>query len=312
MLTISPPKSSQTSLCPVALESRPVVKQGERRSQGKLLPAVTPCESPGGWGDPRPGRPQPQPWLRVALPIPPGCTSLHSPAPPPAPERAEPLAPTHARPRPAPPRQCAHPRPAPPPPRPAPARPRASRRGRTDPSTVGTGDDGTSAAPLSRRQPRAPRASGPGGGRAQGTWSAREGGDEAGGGGGGRLAAVEAAPGPSQPLPQPGAPSSGACPVRVPARPHGTAPRVAVLLAPPALCALRRRGQPDPRCVRVGGAGARGARGASGSEWSEGAGGPWQRSSGWEAVRTLGLSSLFFPLCYRRCRAIFLPFWHKM
>lgn len=150
---------------------------------------------------------------------------------------------------PAPPRQYAHPRPAPPPPLPAPARPGASQRGRTGQPTVGTGGDGTAASPLSSRQPRVPGASGPGGGAARRTGSRRAGGSSCG-----RLAGAGAAPGAPQPLPQPGAPGSGTGPARIRAWPHGSASRAAVLPAAPALCALRRRGQPDSRCVRVVGA----------------------------------------------------------
>lgn len=176
----------------------------------------------------------------------------------------------------APPRQYAHPRPAPPPPLPAPARPGASQRGRADPPAVGTGGDGTSASPLSSRQPRVPAASGPGGGAARSPGSGRAGGSSCG-----RLAGAGAAPGAPQPLPQPGAPGSGTRPARIPAGPHGSAPRAAVLLAAPALCALRRRGQPDSRCVRVVGAWGPGARGG-------------------EAEHT-GAERSFLHLCHRRC-----------
>lgn len=86
-------------------------------------------------------------------------------------------------------------------------------------------------------------------------------------GAGGREAAAAAEAGPRaaegalQPLRQPGLGPR-------PARPHGPAPRAAVLSVAPALCALRHRGQQDPRCVRVG------CAAGQGSGMPEGQGGP--------------------------------------
>lgn len=71
----------------------------------------------------------------------------------------------------------------------------------------------------------------------------------------------------------PAVPGLGLLAVPVPAQPHGSAPRSAPLLpAALVLRALRRRRQPDPRCVRAGRAGTWGLWGCWRSEWPQDAG----------------------------------------
>lgn len=262
--SLSPhPKGVEHPISPVALERGPAaVKQGGQRSLGKQVRPLVPREPM---------------WLRGTLvqgsPSPSSGSAWHfrslgprSPGPRPAPGRAAPPAPTRARPRPSS-------VPTPGPPRSPLAgllqRTGASRRWRTDPPAVGTGGAGASTAPLSRRQPRAPGASGLGGGAARGARSGRREAARQ------EAAAEEAEASPSPECapfrPQPGA--RGSAPARL-ARPSGHMASLCALLScllllHCALCAAAAGSRTPGAC----GSGARGpgcARVRAASECQDG------------------------------------------
>lgn len=280
MLTVSPLKCSRTSLCPVAVERHPEVRQGERRSQGKRLRAVT-------LGQPRRlGVPWPRAFRAPAVaprgtsdPARQHAAALPSPVPRPRARCAPSSYPCRAPPHPA-----SVPTPGPSH-RPLAWLPRLSELHGSGEPTRRQLARGT----MARRLRHSPAA-----GSLRCLEPAVQAAAPRGGPGtGGREEAAAADwPALGQPRARPSLSRSPELGARAPARlasPPGHMAPLRTLLSCllPLHCALCAAAG-SPRTPGACGSGTHGVPGARGSEWAKGALGAGQRSSGWEAVQHWG------------------------